>query len=499
MATAVQQAQALEDPRSQSFALGSLAMVYEHTQQWQSAQHLTQQALQILQFSPDLAYRWQWQLGRILKAQGDRTGAIAAYEAALQSLQTIRGDLVAMNPAVQFSFRQSVEPVYRQLVMLLLQMGTPTQADLRQARSTIEALQLAELDNFYRAACVSANPILLDQVVDQVDPAAAVVYPIILADHLEVILKLPRQLELQHYSVSLPPGQVEKILEQLQQQLTRPYTTPEGKALARQVYDWLIRPAEAMLAQYQVETLAFVMDGSLRNLPMAALYDGRHYLVERYRIARAPGLQLLDMAPLAQQPLQVLKGGLTEARQGFAALPYVGQELRAIQSIMPGRTLLNQAFTVANLQQQFNAHPFSIVHLATHGQFSSRSADTFLLAWDRRINVNELHELFLATDRRQTAIQLLVLSACKTAAGDRRAALGLAGIALRAGARSTLASLWYADDQSSALLIQSFYQGLGQGMSKAAALRHAQLQLLKSPDFRHPAYWAGFVLLGNWL
>jgi CHAT domain-containing protein len=97
-------------------------------------------------------------------------------------------------------------------------------------------------------------------------------------------------------------------------------------------------------------------------------------------------------------------------------------------------------------------------------------------------------------------IELLVLSACQTATGDRRAALGLAGLAVRSGARSTLATLWSVNDRSTALFMVEFYRELGQpGVTKAQAVRNAQLALLKQPQYEHPYYWAPFILLGNWL
>jgi CHAT domain-containing protein len=234
---------------------------------------------------------------------------------------------------------------------------------------------------------------------------------------------------------------------------------------------------------------------------MAALHDGQQYLVERYSVALTPGLRLLNPQPLQKQGLSTLAAGLTQERHGFSALPNVGLELQEIQSEVASRLLLNQEFTSTMLQAQIQASAFPIVHLATHGQFSSNADETFVLAWDKPIKVNELGALL--RDRESLTdkvIELLVLSACETAAGDKRAALGLAGIAVQAGARSTLASLWSLDDESGAQLMGQFYRVLANTkVSKAEALRQAQLSLLKDPNFRHPRYWAPYVLVGNWL
>jgi CHAT domain-containing protein len=142
-----------------------------------------------------------------------------------------------------------------------------------------------------------------------------------------------------------------------------------------------------------------------------------------------------------------------------------------------------------------------VVHLATHGQFSSNAENTFILAWNERISVKQLGRLLEAREQNdRKPIELLVLSACQTAAGDNRAALGLAGVAVRSGARSTLATLWPVDDRSTSDFMGEFYQALAQSqVTKAQAVRQAQLALLKQPKFRHPFYWAPFVLIGNWL
>ncbi|MBD1834243.1 CHAT domain-containing protein [Cyanobacteria bacterium FACHB-472] len=515
LANALQQARSLNDARAESYALGTLGTLYEQTRQWDNARELTQQALILAQTinAPDIAYQWQWHLGRVLKAQGDiddskseavdssrkHKAAITAYTEAVNTLSYLRNDLVSINTDVQFSFRESVEPVYRELVELLLQSpqgGEPSQQNLKQAREVIESLQLAELDNFFREACLTAKPVQ----VDQINPQTALIYPIILPNRLAVILSFANQ-PLSYYETSLPQGEVEGILDQMQQSLRPTSFTQERLPIAKQVYDLLLRSAEDKLAVSDITTLVFVLDGSLRNLPMAALYDGQKYLIEKYNIALAPGLQLLQPQPLERQQLKGLLGGLSEARQGFSALPAVAIEVNQIESEIPAQVLLDQTFTSTTLQSQLNAAPFPVIHLATHGRFSSKAEDTFILTWDDRINVKQLDTLLRSREQGDlNPIELLVLSACQTATGDRRAALGLAGLAVRSGARSTLATLWSVNDRSTAFFMVEFYQGLGQPeVTKSQAVRTAQLALLKQPQYEHPYYWAPFILLGNWL
>ncbi|MGJ3245287.1 MAG: CHAT domain-containing protein [Elainellaceae cyanobacterium] len=502
VAIAVQQARTLNDPRAEADALGTLGRIYEHHHQRSDAEDLTRQALLLSQSinASELTYQWQWQLGRLLTQKGDQIGAIAAYDAAIEALQSLRYDLVAVNPDIQFSFRDEVEPVYRQFVELLVQPddAEPSQTNLEKARRVIESLQIAELNNFLREACLDAQQIL-DQVVEQQDQTAAVIYPIILPNQFTVILTLPQQ-PLQYYTVNVSQTIVQETLTQLRHDLVEPQRYRQAQVASQQVYDWLIRPAEAELAQAQIETLVFVLDGELRNVPMAALHDGDRYLIETYSIALTPGLQLIAPKPLEQVDLRVIAAGVSEPRPGFSALPNVPIELQTIQSEMPSQILLNDEFTSSALQNQVQTRPFPVVHLATHGQFSSQANETFIVAWDQRIYVNEIQQVLQArTNTQPDAIELLVLSACQTAEGDRRAALGLAGVAIRAGARSTLASLWNVNDESTARLMSSFYQRLKDGVPKAEALRQAQLELVHDRTYWRPMYWSSYVLIGNWL
>ncbi|MEG5026363.1 CHAT domain-containing protein [Microcoleus sp. AT8-B1] len=493
----VEGANSLGDRRIQAYILAAKGKLSEIQQQYQKAENLTTEALSLAPAfqSPDIAYQLFWQLGRIRKAQGNTEGAIVQYTQAVNILSSLRGDLVTVNPEVQFSFRESAEPVYRELVGLLLQEESPSQPKLKLARQTVESLQLAELDNFFRDACADAKP----KSIEEIDPTAAVIYPIILSDRLEVILSIPGK-PLRRYATKKSQAELETAFRQAKN-LIRPAAFPRNRRQpVEQVYDWLIRPAEADLTAAGIKTLVFVLDGYLRNLPMAVLHDGEKFLVEKYSIALAPGLQLLAPKPLNKVKLKVLTAGLSEPRQGFSALPGVKEEVQQIAAEMPASSLLNEDFVSGRLHDRIKAVSYPIVHLATHGQFSSNAADTFIVTWDQKVNVKEFDRLLRArTGERQQPIELLVLSACETASGDNRAALGLAGAAIRSGARSTAATLWQVNDESTAIFMAEFYKQLASSKtSKAEALRNAQLTLLKNPDYQNPYFWAPFVLVGNW-
>lgn len=507
---AIQQAENLQDRRTQSYALGNLGQFYEQREEWQKAKEYTTKALILSQQiqAGDISYQWQWQLGRLLK-QEDIKGAIAAYSQAVQSLQSIRSDLVTLNPDIQFGFREEVEPVYRELVNLLLQAENPSQANLKQARAAIEALQLAELDNFFRDACAQAKPEQLDKIVDSAATPTAVFYGIVLPDRLEFILKLPQQANLLHYRTQVAQAEVESTFKQLREKLAQPKPSKDLPKLSQQAYNWLLRQAEPDLAKNNINTLVFVLDFSLQNIPLAVLDDGKKYLVEKYALALSPGLQLIESQPLTQIQLNVLTAGVSESRivagKNFDSLTQVPLELAQIQAeVAKSQKLLNSQLSAANLKTALESVPFSVIHLATHGNFSSNPDETFVLLWDSLLQAKNFDQLLGIGDRiNPRTIELLALSACETATGDKRATLGLAGIAVRAGARSTLATLWQVKDESTAAFAIEFYKVLkDEKLTKAQALRQAQLYLIEkhpNTNYRLPYYWAPFVLVGNWL
>ncbi|MFB8792156.1 MAG: CHAT domain-containing protein [Potamolinea sp.] len=509
LATAIQQARSLKDRTAESYALGQLGGLYEATQQWSVAQDLTQQALLIAQEiqSPDIRYQWEWQLGRLLEKQGDRKKAIIAYQEAVETLKSIRGDLLTINSEVQFSFRDNVEPIHRKLVDLLLKTDgntQPSQENLKRAIEVIDSLQLAELENFL--SCKLSQKVQLNQDIEQVDQKAALIYPILLEDRLEVIVKIPGK-PLKHYVTALKRHEVEKTAVELRANILKRNRPEEVIVQATQIYKWLIEPLEQDLENSgKIKTLVFMLDGALRNIPMSVLYDGKRqeYLMQKpYAIAVVPGLQLFDLRPFGRKKLKILTAGVSEQREiegrKFDKLPNVVEELQQIGNIVPSESLLNPKFTQANLQQQINSGSFIAVHLATHGQFSSDPEETFILAYNQLLKSNELNNLLRVNNQsRESRVELLVLSACETAKGDNRATLGLAGIAVRAGARSTLSTLWQVSDRSTSELMERFYKELTKPeVTKAEALHQAQLELFKK--YKSPYYWAAYVLVGNWL
>lgn len=496
MAFTVESAQQIQDPQAQAYALHQWAKIYDRTKQILPAQKLAQRSLDIARQlqANDIIAQSASLMGHLYKDQGDRPKAITAYTEAVNALKSLRGDLVAINPDIQFSFRTSVEPIYRELVNLLLE-NQPTQTALIQARELIEALQIAELDNFFREACLDKT-----KQIDQVDTTATILYPIILPDRFTVIVSKAGQ-PLRAYVTPKSQAEIGQTLENFLVALNPVSDAQDRERFSQQIYDWLIRPAELDQAFTDTKTLVFVLDGPLRNIPIAALSDGKQYLIEKYAIALSPGLQLMATRSHHQNKITAIIGGISQSRAGFAALPAVESEVKQISKTLPSSLLLNQEFTTGSLADKVKSSSSGIVHLATHGQFSSRLEDTFLLTWDGTINIKELSELLKNRGSDPSkAIELLVLSACDTAAGDDRAVLGLAGLAVKSGARSTVATLWPVKDQAAAILMTRFYDQLRQpNITKAQALRQAQISILRETDFHDPFFWSAFVLIGNWI
>lgn len=502
---ALKVADAIGDARARSYALGYLAQLYERQGRDADARELNQRAIAALQQvdAPEMAFRWHWQLGRLKNRQQDADGAIADYRLAVHYLQSIRADLPVTGATGQSSFREVLGPLYFELADLLLQRaaGAPAgerkQRLLGEARNAIELSKAAELQDYFQDSCVAARQGRMKESA-RLGADVAVIYPILLPDRLELIADFADGMR--QFTVPVFSRQVVESVRNFRSRLEK-RTTREYLPYSQELYGWLLRPLEAELAAHDVKTLVFVPDGALRTIPMSALHDGQAFLVARYAVATTPSLALTDIqaAPAEKFP-RALLNGLTQAVQGFSELPNVEAELQAVGQLYRGKVLKDQEYVVGKVESELDKNPYSVVHIASHGQFESDVRKTFLLAYDGKLTMDSLEKLISPSRYRDQPISLLTLSACQTAAGDDRAALGLAGVAVKAGASSALASLWFINDQSASMLVAEFYAQLRQpGMSKAHALQNAQLRMLADKRFSHPSYWSPFLLIGNWL
>jgi CHAT domain-containing protein/Tfp pilus assembly protein PilF len=502
---AMREAEKLGDLRAKTYALGYLGQISESKKEFADALALTRQAVFVAQQaqSPDALYRWEWQSARILQAQGDVDSAIMAYRRALQTLHGIGLDLSLGYTAPRGSFREEIGPIYFEFADLLLQQARKAKgADDRQrmlleARDAVEQLKSVELEDYFQDPCVN---ILRSKAarIEGVDPHTAVIYIIPLADRTELLVGFSQ--ELKAFSSPVGAMQLTAMVRDFRVNLEK-RTTEEYLTQAQQLYQWLIVPCRSELVARKIQTLVFVPDGALRTVPMAALHDGERFLIEQFAVSVSPGLTLMEPKPISRKGTLLLEAGLSQAVQGYAPLPNVPAELEGVHKLFGGSMLLDQEFLVSSLQKGFVQGQYQIVHLASHGEFDREAGKTFILTYDSKLTLDMLEELLRPSQFHGKPVELLTLSACQTAAGDDRAALGLAGIAVKAGARSALATLWSINDQSTALLVTEFYGYLrgDSHLSKAQALQQAQLKLLQESRYAHPCHWAPYLIIGNWL
>lgn len=502
------------DQRAESFALTALGEVKQQSGNLKEAMELTQKAQFAAQQvnAADSLYLALALAGRIYQANGNKEAAVLSYRQAIATLQSIRGDIAVASKDLQFELRDSVEPVYRELMALLLE-GTGNQelalnkeqskapnpnSQIAEALQISELLQLNELQNFFGDECLQIarqNTNSAEIAKNNANNASntAIIHSIVLNNRTYMLLTQPNGSR-KSYPVELSAAEIEKAINQLRFTL-EDISTDEYLAESQKLYNLLIRPMAADLAQVKPSTLLFINDGVLRNIPMAALHDGKQFLVQQYAIASSLGLNLTPSKQQAQEDTKAVIFGLSKEIPPFAPLPNVKAETEGLQKILGGKRFLDDDFTLAKLQEQIDQHGYPIVHLATHGKFGADFNTTFLQLFDQRLSLNEFESVLR---RSKKPIELLTLSACQTAAGDSRATLGLAGVALRAGVQTTLATLWFVNDADTVPLIQDFYKQIQQpGINKAEALRQAQLKIIADPN-GHPAIWSPFVLVGNW-
>jgi CHAT domain-containing protein len=503
-------AQTLKDRRALAYAWGYLGRLYEEERRYAEALQFTRRAALAAQqvHAPESLYLWQWQSGRLLLALGEVEPAMAAYERAVETVQMMRTAWLRSAGARSTSFRAALGPLYFELADLFLRQaaaleprgheGAPPQYAwyLHRARATVEQFKTAELREYFGDDCVDAarpHTTALEDLARQ----AAVVYPILLPDRTELLVSLPTGLKRVLVTVTGP---------QLEQRVTIFRNALEERdplrylQHAQALYRWLIQPLEADLAGQHIHTLVFVPDGAMRLLPWAALHDGQRFLIETYALAVTPSLTLTEPRPLARDRVQVLAAGVASAVAGFPPLPRVQEELQAILRLYRGTLLFDREFGPERLDKTLREGQFDIVHLAAHGHFAPDASQSFLLTAQGKLTMADVSQMVGRLRFRDRPVELLTLSACETAQGDDRAALGLAGVAIQAGARSALATLWLVADDAAAVLMTEFYRHLHDPhTSKARALQQAQLTLLRQPQYADPFFWAPFLLINNWL
>ena len=525
---AIRIAKAIPDKRNQSYAWGQWGYLLKETGQLERSLKFTEQAGLLAQEikAPDIMFKWEWQEGQLNKSLGRLEAAEKSYSRAMDSLEELPRFTPVGLKGRKTSFRDErgqffieLTDIYFQRASKDIQHGEKQEdgvdarlTNLMKARSTMEEFKKAEIQDFYQDDCVEAygkSMKLVDKILQepppQMDPPirAAVLYPIVLPDRLELLLSLPNQklkrLESREEKISEErlKKEVIRFREAVQTRGEHAYKEPGSK-----LFQWLIGPTLPDLKNKDVNTLVIVPDGALRTIPLGALYnqEKERFLLQDFAIAIASGIHLPDPKPMQRDVLKVLSLGLP------SKLDYVNEELKNLTHIFPPDrilTLKDAGFTAETVTEEMKKTPFTIVHIATHGRFEETIQDSTLDTGGKPVNMGKLREMVGLFKFRDAPLDLLTLSACETAVGSDQAALGLAGVALNAGAKSVVATLWPVDDKASAQFVSNFYEFLqnNPNISKADALKRAQNQMVNHEfsEYRHPYYWAPFVLFNNWL
>ena len=463
-----------------------------------------------------------WRQGRLASREHRYELARASYLRAVAEVEALRPDIPIEYEDGQSSFRRTLAPIYLGLADLLLKQAPAQstgeqQGTLQRVRNVVELLKQTELQDYLGDRCIVAA-----ETAAGVVEGTAILYPIIFPDRLEMLVETRRGIA--RFSAPVSARTLTRTANEMAS--TFRAAPRGGMGAARELYDWLIRPAEEILRQQSIDTLVIVPDGVLRLVPFAALHDGKGYLVEKLSVATVPGLSMTNVAPSVPGQATALVAGLSEPgpvvdklpasvaqsilgpgtsrspsrlREALS-LPGVKREVDGVARTLSGDTLMDSAFTAKQFERRFSEGRYRVVHIASHGVFGGSASDSFIMTYDELLTMDRLQAMLGESAGRNAAIDLLTLSACETAEGDDRSPLGISGAALKAHAKSAVGTLWPVEDTAAEQVMQSFYESLRKGgETKARALRDAQLKLLRDPRYEHPFFWAPFIVVGNWL
>lgn len=365
-------------------------------------------------------------------------------------------------------------------------------------------------------------PTILNRIGQETGHQPALIYLIPKPDQLELVLITPQGKFIRKTISEATQEQRETVVNKLRQEITNPrkIKTRTYRQSAQQLYQWLITPIESAWQDEKIDTLLFCAGPGLRTVPFAALYDGQQFLIEKYNLALIPAFNMIPTRYEGVQNSQVLAMGASVFPNQLSPLPAVPVEVSEItQNLWPGTSFLNEDLTLANLRSQLRQPNYKIVHLATHAEFRpGKPENSYIQLWNTPLTLTEMRKLPWKT------VELIVLSACRTAIGDREAEMGFAGLAVNSGAKTAIASLWYVSDTGTLALMTELYQHLKTAPIKAESLRQAQLAMLRGtaqikagelifsggkvplpPElaelgddtFSHPYFWSGFVTIGS--
>jgi CHAT domain-containing protein len=478
-------------------------------------------------------------LGAIFANLNQPELAILFYKQSINVSESIRKDIRKLDKDIQKSYLETVSSSYKRLADLLIQQNR-----IIEALQVLDLLKVQELEDYFKnikgsdrsaqgvqllepekaisdkllAISFENSPKINSQLakqiqqlpkseinkvpdyLQQIPQGTALLYPLILSDRIEIILFSPNTTPISR-SVKISKENLEELINDFVKGL-RDSGSEDVKEPAAELYKLLIKPIEAELIQAKTTTILYAPDGILRYIPLAAFYDGKQWLAEKYRINNLIAYSLFDFAPNLKTQPNILAGAFGgkkgERKFGQNALPATLIEVQAIaNSFQNSVTLIEDQFSRKAIESKFQDH--NILHLATHAQFNTGTPDNSFIIFGNgdKIKLNEI------TDWQIPNIDLIVLSACETGTstlGNGVEILGFGYQIQKAGAKNAIASLWKVNDEGTQVLMEAFYGELKKGdLSSTEALHRAQVALIKSPKYNHPFYWSAFFAIGNGL
>ncbi|OYQ64227.1 hypothetical protein B9G53_12815 [Pseudanabaena sp. SR411] len=534
-------AYAIKDRVTEGKAVGGLGIVYNKLRQYEKAIPFYQRDLAITIELGDRQGEGRVlnNLGVIFADLNQPTLSILAYKQSVNIQESIRKNLRGLSKEEQKSFLDTVARTYRHLASLLLAQGR-----VMEALQVLDLLKVQELEDYLKNVkgndrtaqgvkllepekvigsqlpllkfedSLEINLQLANQIrqipmseinkipdyLQQIPQSTVLLYPLILSDRLELILFSPNSPPL-NYTVKISQQELEALINNYRAGLLDP-TSEDYKDSAIVLYDLLIKPIEAKLIQVKAQTILYAPDRQMRYVPIAALYDGKKWLIEKYQISNLIAYSLSDFSPQPKTQPNILAGAFGgkagEKKFGQSGLPATLREVQAIaNSFQNSVTLTEERFSRQAIESKFQDH--NILHLASHAEFNTGIPDNSFIIFGNgdKILLNEI------SDWQIPNIDLIILSACQTGIGklgDGVEVLGFGYQVQKAGAKSAIASLWKVDDAGTQALMEAFYGELQKGnVPIAEVLQRAQVSLIKSPNYKHPFYWSAFFAIGNGL
>jgi CHAT domain-containing protein/Tfp pilus assembly protein PilF len=542
-------AREIKDNLGESSAFGNLGRVYYSLGQYDKAIEYQRQSLVLAREIENRYYEGNALeiLGSTLAKQKQIELAILYFKQCINVRESIRKDIKKndnkdvqkLHSISEKSYLETVSGSYKQLANLLIQQNR-----IIEALQVLDLLKVQELEDYLKNIKGSdrsaqgvkllapeqaisdklltitpdnsqdINNQLANQIqqlpkneinrvpdyLNQIPRGTILLYPFILGDRLEIILFSPNNLPIRR-TTTISKDQLETLIIDFRSGLLDA-SSEDVKAPSIQLYNILIKPIEAELVQFQAKTILYAPDGQLRYVPIAALYDGKQWLAEKYQISNLIAYTLSDFSPQPKNSPNILAGAFGgkagEKKFGQTALPATVREVQAIaNSFQNSVTLIEEQFSRQAIESKFKNH--NILHLATHAEFNTGAPDQSFIIFGNgdKIRLNEI------ADWQMPNIDLIILSACQTGSGklgDGVEILGFGYQVQKAGAKQAIASLWKVDDNKTSVLMTAFYEELQKGnVTATEALRRAQVSLIKSKDYNHPYYWSAFFAIGNGL